>query len=384
MSVPRTYASRNLDWIRGLAALAVCAGHTRALFFVGDDEVLNRTLTTSAIYFLTSLHGKAVMIFFVLSGLLVGSGTWKAASAGTFSWSSYLTKRCTRLYVVLVPALVVGALWDRIGFTLAGARALYEGLDSGIIANVHSDTSWPIAFGNLIFLQRIYVPTFGSNGPLWSLTYEFWYYMMFPCLALAVISRRRPLYRAVHLVLLVAILFLIGLHIAGYFLTWLLGVAVWIVVQERPSWRIPLPVGVAALAAALAFTRNPHTSPALTNFLVATGTAVLIWAILSSARGKLQTRAQRSVAHWFADFSYSLYLCHLPLLVLIRGLVLEGGKSARWQPTWGNLLAGLGLLIVAVAYAWLMAFFTERRTDQVRHFIERFTARPTELPPTVS
>ena len=33
---------------------------------------------------------------------------------------------------------------------------------------------------NAFFLQTIVGPTFGSNGPLWSLAYEWWYYVLFP------------------------------------------------------------------------------------------------------------------------------------------------------------------------------------------------------------
>jgi hypothetical protein len=33
---------------------------------------------------------------------------------------------------------------------------------------------------NAFFLQTIAGPTFGSNGPLWSLAYEWWYYVLFP------------------------------------------------------------------------------------------------------------------------------------------------------------------------------------------------------------
>ena len=34
--------------------------------------------------------------------------------------------------------------------------------------------------GNALFLQTILVPVLGTNGPLWSLAYEFWYYAVFP------------------------------------------------------------------------------------------------------------------------------------------------------------------------------------------------------------
>lgn len=42
-------------------------------------------------------------------------------------------------------------------------------------------------FGNLFMLQDVLTPTRGSNGPLWSLSYEWWYYCLF-AFALAAIA----------------------------------------------------------------------------------------------------------------------------------------------------------------------------------------------------
>ena len=35
-------------------------------------------------------------------------------------------------------------------------------------------------FGNLFYLQTIVCHSYGSNGPLWSIANEFWYYVLFP------------------------------------------------------------------------------------------------------------------------------------------------------------------------------------------------------------
>src|SRR4029453_13195613 len=42
------------------------------------------------------------------------------------------------------------------------------------------------ALGNAAFLQHAWVPALGTDTPLWSLAYEFWYYALFPCLVLTV------------------------------------------------------------------------------------------------------------------------------------------------------------------------------------------------------
>jgi len=43
---------------------------------------------------------------------------------------------------------------------------------------------------NLGFVQTVSVPVYGTNGPLWSLANEFWYYVMFSLIAVAAIQRR--------------------------------------------------------------------------------------------------------------------------------------------------------------------------------------------------
>ena len=46
-----------------------------------------------------------------------------------------------------------------------------------------------ILFSNIFFLQGIYTPTFGTDGALWSLANEFWYYLLFPLGLIALRSR---------------------------------------------------------------------------------------------------------------------------------------------------------------------------------------------------
>ena len=61
---------------------------------------------------------------------------------------------------------------------------IYGGHDSGTIIQfgVPSRDGLETLLGNAAFLQEIVVPTYGSNAPLWSLSYEFWYYFLYPVL----------------------------------------------------------------------------------------------------------------------------------------------------------------------------------------------------------
>jgi peptidoglycan/LPS O-acetylase OafA/YrhL len=53
------------------------------------------------------------------------------------------------------------------------APLYYVGLYKFYVPSVALRSTVPVFLGNFLFLQSIVSPVFGSNGPLWSLSYEF-------------------------------------------------------------------------------------------------------------------------------------------------------------------------------------------------------------------
>ena len=160
--------------------------HLRGLFFVDFPFIANKSLLISGLYAVTGYGHQAVMIFFVLSGYFIGTSVMESVGARRWSWRTYLVSRFTRLQLVLFPALILGGLWDRIGMRIPQAAPIYFGaLYKFYVPSVALRSTFPIFLGNLFFLQSIVSPVFGSNTPLWSLSYEFWYYILFPVLILA-------------------------------------------------------------------------------------------------------------------------------------------------------------------------------------------------------
>lgn len=118
--------SVHLDALRGLAALAVFWGHLRALLFVEFNAVDRKSAGVKAAYFLDGFGHLAVMVFFVLSGYLISASVIRAHAQGRWSWSWYGLNRATRLYVVLIPALLLTVVWDQAGMRLWGSGTVYE------------------------------------------------------------------------------------------------------------------------------------------------------------------------------------------------------------------------------------------------------------------
>ena len=67
-----------------------------------------------------------VLMFFAISGFLIGGGALEKTRAGDFSFSLYFINRFTRIYIVLLPALLLVWVMDVVGLkSLNGLGDLY-------------------------------------------------------------------------------------------------------------------------------------------------------------------------------------------------------------------------------------------------------------------
>src|SRR5208283_5160856 len=195
-----TFASF-LDLARWTCAWIVFLGHLRNPLFFGFESVAaaDRGFLVTVWFFVTGWFGEAVIVFFVLSGYLVGASACAKASLGRFSARDYAIDRASRIFLPFIPALLLTALCDGAGMTFFSDLGFYSGAHPMIHEKVHSA---PFAsyftletFGlNLAMLQTIVAPAFGSNQPLWTISLEFWFYVTFG-VALAGVVAAKPAQR---------------------------------------------------------------------------------------------------------------------------------------------------------------------------------------------
>jgi peptidoglycan/LPS O-acetylase OafA/YrhL len=367
ISFPKTNASVLLDLIRGLAALLVVFGHGRNYLFVDYKQLAAHPPWVSGAYLVTKAGHQAVVIFFVLSGYLISGSIFRATRMGTFSWPSYLTSRLVRLWVVLLPGLLLCVLWDKIALSNHLAPSLYRSWAVNHMGmDVERNLTLAVFLKNLFFVQGVFGPVFGSDGALWSLSSEFWYYILFPLglFTLAPASRLKTRLICGALFILIAS---VGRGFLPLFPVWLAGSL--LAVMPSPNFARSTRILAAVAYVPLFFLcASDRIGSDLMDYVLAIGTFFFLWVLLSAKTeakaSSFSTRASRGLA----SFSYTLYVVHTPLLLLLTALIL-GEK--RWTPNVLTVLEALGIGTLVIAYAYGVATVTEFHTDTVRHWLER-------------
>ena len=357
-----------LDLIRGLAALEVLMQHLRTLVFQnywdGPTSFFKKIF-----YFITGFSHESVIVFFVLSGFLITGSIVNARKKGTFSSLNYGLDRLVRLWIVLIPGLVLTLIVDRAGIHWFGTNPAYLG-------NIHytgnidvaANLNGPTFFGNIFFLQGILVDTFGSNTPLWSLTNEFWYYILFPMIYFLFYLKKIGI-RVLLSILTIAIFFFIGQDILQYFLVWLIGSALFFVKENFPAPSVRLKQilligGIIAFGLYFYELRISGRLDWVKDIMSGLITVVLCYVgLYSGMRSKFLSR----IVSFFSGMSYSLYVIHLPLALFLSSWLV--GSQKNWGPSYFFLYLFMIAIVLGVTVVFWYCF--ESRYIQARTYIKR-------------
>lgn len=378
-----------LDLVRGLSALVVLLSHSRNFFMKDFGELADPGHMAMIFYLLSGLGHQAVMVFFVLSGYFVGGSVLSGLQSGRFLWSRYSLARLTRLWVVLVPALLLTLVCDLSGRWLAGPAA-YAGSLHGVFGQGPS-VSQPamivpsLFLGNLMFLQTVRFPVYGSNGPLWSLAYEFWYYAIFPLIAAALYpcktkpgGKARPLLiRILMLATAVALLWILPRELVKGGLVWLFGIGVWWMVRQ-PRWmqvfRSWVWGGVGALVFGSVLIGCKLGWGGCSDFTLGLAFAAWLPSLVGIRRFPACFKALATV---LADHSYTLYVVHFPLLFFLA-VVVTKGHQFDFGGTGVAIVIGSCLLALALTRVCWLCF--EGNTERVRQWAAGFLPKTPASP----
>ncbi len=362
-------ASAHLDAIRSTAALAVLLMHARHLFLIDWAQVQGKNVLSRLAYAASDFGHQAVIVFFVLSGFLIGPSVLRSIHTQRWSPSRYFLRRFFRLEVVLFPALLLCVAWDLGGIHLFGLGGIYGGHETfyPVGYNIARHLSWPIFWGNAAFLQNLRLPTLGSDSPLWSLSNEFWYYMLFPCLALMGSSFHQKRGRIFYGILACLIGWFIGKDLLLYFPIWVIGTLIFYLPKWNASGLLrvaTLAISAVVFACATFLARFYWTNALIADYGMSIAFAIFLYFLINNSPDVSDLYS--NVSHEMASSSYTLYVVHAPFLVFIAVWI-----CGRWIPTPLHVVYEILLVGAAWVYAHLIHMVFEAHTDQIRSWTER-------------
>ena len=338
-------------------------------------DIKSGSAVVKLFYFLTSLGHESVMVFFVISGYLVGGLTMIKFNKRGFDLLDFTIHRTSRIYTVLVPALVIGGALDWIGLSFFNQSQLYTAAaqyhTSSMDFSIQGNLNFPTLLANLANLETMISQRLGSNSPLWSLVFEWWYYALFAAvMTLAV--KKGPRTRVIAGAALVVMLLALPHVLVIWGVMWLVGVAAAIYGQTR-GWKPPVWLALAALAAAVVVSRlGGHNDAATPGFGPAAfardlGVSIAFASLLLSFHHGLRPIPFAQTQDRLAGFSYTLYLTHFPAMVFIVAALNALFGVGFVQPFGAASLGYMaGVIALVVGYAWLLSRLTEAHTPKIR------------------
>ena len=378
----QSYSLIFLDGLRGLAALYVMVGHARWLLWEGygngyllHSQVYNPMGKIFVYLFSTFRYGhEAVLFFFVLSGFVIhlrySLDLKRNGAKAKFDWLPFIKRRVRRLYPPLLFAMIITLLADR--FAIKLGYQTFRGLPIYLNQSSIVDPSYSLktAVGNMLFLMDAYVPVWGTNGPLWSLKCEWWFYMIYPLFW--VLSRRSIGLATAVMLTLFCLSFLSVIwpmkllkDVFSLMVVWWLGVLLADIYTKRIHisiyWLSPLMLLLPLLVLNLA---PPFFMPILWGMFFS---GLICFCFFLQSK-KISLEILNSLK-WLGDMSYTLYVVHFPLLLFMSGWLIARSPDQKSLPTHFNwVFAGI---ILCVLFSYVLHFmiekpFISRKTNNIK------------------
>jgi len=319
-----------IEALRALAAFYILVHHAVLIHVRADAPSLARGFVFGQ---------AAVMLFFLLSGFVIYYSSF--GQDPNVKWKSFLIRRFRRIYPVFLLALIVSYL----------SACIRSGA-------IEDPRGWYL-LGNLLMLQDQqteagnWFEPYWDNTPLWSLGYEWAFYMMFyPIARFVAVRWQKGVVVGLGLVGFAAFVWWPNpvARFLTYFVIWWLGVEL---ARDHCAGR-PLSIGrhvpmmfVIAAFGLLWYAVSPNTRPGwlyevdarrFATVLALLGAGVLWYKTGLWGKGLLT----QYVAP-LAGVSYAVYVLHFPLLTLAAAAPLTGLPIV-------DLILWVLPLILAVSY----------------------------------
>jgi len=362
---------RGLDILRGLLAVYVLFGHARWLLWAGHSawSASPHAVWEIPISYAGALlrYGhEAVMVFFLLSGFFIHFKNAQRLGASEKVKNEvvrFFARRVHRLVPAYLFALLITVVLD------AAGRSIYPPLYQGLVGDRLLDENFSkkgLGLANvlpaLFFLPSAAGKDFGSNGPLWSLAYEVCYYLLYPIWLKLRLHSGFVAYGCIIFLFVSASVFPSIPFVSSviwYYPLWILGAGLAEMVlakKLRARAYFCLSLLLFPIAAGVSFQGGQL-------ILNAIASAGLVLGFASMPPNLFRLQLLR-LLEFFGIASYSVYIIHFPVLVLVSAVTFAM-LGSRPLHGWMVVAGGLSALAFALGCFWICE----------RHFLNRQPVR---------
>jgi len=349
---------KQLDSLRGLAALAVFLGHflsvkTNVPFFNAVQPTPLGVLFNG---------NAAVMFFFLLSGFVLSLPF--VNDERPLKLTPFYLKRIFRLYPAFIFAIGLSLVLKQFVFDKSAIAAFPDW--------IRNDWNWDFnkdSIKQVIKTLWLIGPPFKTtliDAPIWSLVIEMKMSIILPFF-IVIVSRGNLAFN---------MLFLLGMvHLSYQHDSWAIGIfylgvlmakykdPILLYLRQCSMWKLWAAIVLAIFLYNNYFEflsqyqhLNLFYKVIWINYLVAIGSSLLVMLVLAGRR--VSRFLQHSLFIFLGDISYSFYLVHLPLLLTVSSLF-----AARFS--FSMLYIFLSTLILSVIISYLMFIFIEKPFQRI-------------------
>lgn len=353
-----------LDSFRGLAAAIVVFHHVYSRFYYLYDTQHFKALH-HIFHFVSDLNHVAVLFFFILSGFSIRLSLQKGMPVTKALLNDYLFRRFNRILPLYIIAIAATAL----------AGIVMQQLNT-------ADFSLTNLFGNLLFLQTstsykgYWFSPYGNNGPLWSLSFEMFYYLFFPffifCImklfkgnfifsAKALYSLSAAFLLSLACIVINKIIFFPYIAFATLFYIWYSGFFIadlYLKKQVRFGAGLGILVVIMFVTAALQFVVTSASVQMLFSGSVLSAVFYLLFLVKKHFPVKIIGKTENTFNFLFYKIgrgSYALYLFHYPLLLILM-----------WYKVSNSWVVVLSMAVLSILCITVEEYFVKKRFGFLR------------------
>jgi len=312
----------NLDLLRGFASLVVVVGHSS--WILGADNFGIDSI---------SLAKLSVAIFLSLSGFVIGINY----KPYTFEFKDYVKKLFIILFLLLLTCILLTFVLDLIRFNLSYIDNHFEAscnLPSFLTSIFLLDQFFLLQYltpGNKI---NSLFEEFGSNRVLWTLTLEWSIYMLYGFLFSKPSKKTKKLTIILLPYIITGCLSFFYTRIPFISMCWLLGFL--ISLRKEHSFALLLIYSLSVISISLS--KNNET-------------IYLLAPIIIYCFNKFDFHSSvTSFGNFWGNISYSLYLCHYPIILIAAPIFI----------VFGQIVAFFTVILISIVTSFFLYFYIDR------------------------